>query len=123
VVWGCDAKALGFGDGSFAAVMSNSIVHHIPKPQAVVTEMYRVLAQQGTFFIRDLLRPHDESELDRLVAAYAGNATETQRSLFHASLHAALTLDEVREITRPLGIPDAAVAQTSDRHWTIAAQK
>ena len=34
-----DAKKLPFANGSFAAVMSNSIVHHIPEPGAVLIEM------------------------------------------------------------------------------------
>src|SRR6266446_2589048 len=38
-----DAKKLPFADAEFAAVMSNSIVHHIPEPAAVVAEMVRVL--------------------------------------------------------------------------------
>jgi hypothetical protein len=43
--------------------------------------------------------------------------------MFDASLRAALTLDEVREIVRELGgLPDA-VTQTSDRHWTWAQKK
>jgi ubiquinone/menaquinone biosynthesis C-methylase UbiE len=115
-----DAKALDFGDGSFPAVISNSIVHHIPEPRGVLSEMVRVLAPQGTLFIRDLLRPADESTLSRLVQTYAGEATELQRAMFRASLHAALTLQELREVIGPLGIPDSAVHQTSDRHWTVA---
>src|SRR5262245_52025523 len=39
-----DAKALPFADHSFAAVISNSIVHHIPEPGRVLSEMVRVLS-------------------------------------------------------------------------------
>src|SRR6185436_423334 len=49
-----DAKSLDFDGGSFAAVISNSIVHHIPEPASVVSEMFRVVATQGTLFVRDL---------------------------------------------------------------------
>src|SRR5437764_12557508 len=28
----CDAKQMPFADGSFAGVLSNSIVHHVPEP-------------------------------------------------------------------------------------------
>jgi hypothetical protein len=44
---------------------------------------------------------------------------DRQRELFRASLHAALTLEEVRAMVAPLGIPNDAVRMTSDRHWTI----
>src|SRR5262245_39609905 len=37
-----DAKALPFADGEFAAVMSNSIVHHVPDPRPVLREAVRV---------------------------------------------------------------------------------
>src|SRR5262249_44193787 len=32
----CDAKEMPYADGAFAAVISNSIVHHIPQPKAVL---------------------------------------------------------------------------------------
>ncbi|HEY1379089.1 MAG TPA: class I SAM-dependent methyltransferase, partial [Gemmataceae bacterium] len=69
-----DAKALPFPGGLFGAVMSNSIVHHIPEPSAVIGEMVRVVQPGGLIFVRDLLRPADEATLDRLVNQYAGGA-------------------------------------------------
>jgi ubiquinone/menaquinone biosynthesis C-methylase UbiE len=115
-----DAKSLAYDRGTFAAVVSNSIVHHIPDPRGVLAEMALVLAPGGTLFVRDLLRPPDESTLRGLVQTYAGDATEIQRALFQASLHAALTLDEVCNMVEPLGIPAGAISQTSDRHWTLS---
>ena len=52
-----DAKEMPCADDTFAAVMSNSIVHHIPEPIAVFVEMVRVVRPGGVLFIRDLLRP------------------------------------------------------------------
>ena len=46
-----------FAAGSFPAVMSNSIVHHIPDPRTVFAEIARVAAPGATIFVRDLLRP------------------------------------------------------------------
>jgi ubiquinone/menaquinone biosynthesis C-methylase UbiE len=118
-----DAKSLPFGDGAFPAVVSNSIVHHIPQPKRVMAEMLRVVAPGGTLFVRDLMRPSDDATVGHLVATYAAGATAGQQAMFDASLRAALTLDEVREIVRELGgLPDA-VTQTSDRHWTWAQKK
>ena len=118
-----DAKSLKYGDASFPAVISNSIVHHIEHPRRVVSEMVRVLAPGGTLFVRDLLRPADEATLKHLVQTYAGDATETQRALFGASLQAALKLVEVRDMVRELGLPSEGVTQTSDRHWTWVFQR
>jgi ubiquinone/menaquinone biosynthesis C-methylase UbiE len=114
----CDAKHLPYADGSFGALISNSIVHHIPQPERVLAEMVRVVAVGGTLFVRDLVRPEDDAAVGRLVAAYAGDANAHQRQMFEDSLRAALTLAEVRALTTALGYDPAQVRQTSDRHWT-----
>jgi hypothetical protein len=57
--------------------------------------------------------------VDQLVATYAREANAHQRRMFHDSLCAALTLDEVREILGSLSLPPDWATQTSDRHWTI----
>jgi len=114
----CDAKQLAYPAASFAAVISNSIVHHIPEPGRALAEMVRVLRPGGTLFVRDLLRPADEAGLQHLVRTYAGDANEHQRQMFADSLHAALTLAELRGLIASLGCDPAGVVQTSDRHWT-----
>jgi ubiquinone/menaquinone biosynthesis C-methylase UbiE len=119
----CDAKGLPFRDASFAAVVSNSIVHHIPDPRRVVAEMVRVTQPGGAIFVRDLLRPETDEDVKRLVQLYAGAANAHQQQMFDDSLRAALTLDEVRALVTPLGFDAASVQQTSDRHWTWAARK
>ncbi len=113
-----DAKALGLGAGSFEAVISNSIVHHIADPLAVLSGMANLVAPGGTLFVRDLSRPETDAEITRLVATHAGGEPPRARALFEASLHAALTLPEMRDLVRALGLPDEGVAMTSDRHWT-----
>jgi ubiquinone/menaquinone biosynthesis C-methylase UbiE len=115
-----DAKALPYPAAAFDAVISNSIIHHIPNPRAVFREMARVLRPEGVLFIRDLLRPDDAATLDRLVDTYAGDANDHQRQMFRDSLHAALTLDEARDLLQDTGLPVAWARQTSDRHWTIS---
>jgi SAM-dependent methyltransferase len=117
-----DAKKLHYRDCMFDAVMSNSIVHHIPEPAVVLKEAARVTRAGGLLFFRDLLRPDDMQTLDQLVGMYAGDADETQRGLFRASLHAALTVDEIRRLVGDLGFAADSVRQTSDRHWTWNAR-
>lgn len=113
-----DAKRLPYSERQFAGVISNSIVHHLPEPAIALAEAMRVTASGGLIFVRDLLRPPDENTLRSLVEAYAGSATEHQRAMFAASLHAALTLDEIRALVEQLGDLPASVQATSDRHWT-----
>lgn len=127
-----DAKGTPFEAGSFSAAISNSIVHHIPEPARCLEEMWRVTVKGGLLFVRDLHRPANEAEVDRLVALHGGEAPadpalvasfENQRALFRASLRAALTVPEVVAMVAPLGVPASAVRMTSDRHWTLAYEK
>ncbi len=117
-----DAKRLPFADGTFAAVISNSIAHHIAEPARVVAEAVRVATCGGLLFHRDLTRPHDESELERIVTTYAGDATSYQQKLFADSLRAALTLEEVQSLVGGFGFASDTVRITSDQHWTWMAQ-
>jgi ubiquinone/menaquinone biosynthesis C-methylase UbiE len=114
----CDAKSMPFADRSFDAVISNSIVHHIPEPFAVFKEMARVVESDGLLFVRDLLRPTNERMLATIVQTYAGDANAHQQKMFAESLHAALTLDEVRSLVTQVGFDANGVMKTSDRHWT-----
>jgi ubiquinone/menaquinone biosynthesis C-methylase UbiE len=119
----CDAKAMPFAGGAFRAVISNSIVHHIPEPGAVLAEMVRVAGPGAVLFVRDLLRPEDDQTLRGLVETYAAGANDHQRQMFADSLHAALSLEEVRALVDRLGYAGAEVRQTTDRHWTWATRK
>jgi ubiquinone/menaquinone biosynthesis C-methylase UbiE len=118
-----DAKYLPFADNSFSVVTSNSILHHIAEPEAVVSEAVRVTTRGGLLFHRDLVRPSDEAELQYLVETYAGSATPYQRKLFSESLRAALTLEEVREMVERFGFAPNTVQKASDRHWTWSAAR
>lgn len=115
-----DAKSLSYAPAAFDAVISNSIIHHIPEPRDSFREMVRVLRPGGVLFVRDLLRPSDRESLEKLVASYAGDANLHQQQMFRESLHAALSLAEVGELLRDANCPAEWVRQTSDRHWTIA---
>jgi ubiquinone/menaquinone biosynthesis C-methylase UbiE len=115
-----DCKQLPFDEASFDAVMSNTILHHLAEPTPALAEMVRVLRPGGLLFVRDLLRPESTQRVDELVETHAGGASARQKALFRDSLHAALTLDETRQMLRDLALPPEFVRQTSDRHWTIA---
>lgn len=115
-----DAKELPWPAGAFEAVVSNSIVHHIPEPAGALAAMALRVAPGGTLFVRDLARPASRHALERLVETYAGREAPAAQALFAASLHAALTLEELRRLAADLGLPPACVAPTSDRHWTLA---
>jgi SAM-dependent methyltransferase len=116
-----DAKRLPYREGQFDAVISNSIVHHIPEPAGALAEAVRVVRAGGLLFIRDLLRPSDDATVRRLVETYAAGCNGHQRKMFDDSLRAALDLGEVRALAADLGFAPDSVEATSDRHWTWCA--
>lgn len=118
-----DAKSMEFDDGLFDIVMSNSIVHHIAEPLACLEQMVRVTRAGGALFVRDLMRPADLATLEQWVTTYAGQETEYSQKLFRDSLHASLSLEEMRQFVQQLGFDGEKVTATSDRHWTWAAVK
>ena len=118
-----DAKGLPFDDGSFPAVMSNSIVHHIPEPIHCIRELVRATSPGGLVFVRDLLRPDTDKRVIELVEMYAGAENEHSKQMFDDSLRAALSLEEIRSLVGAFGFDRNTVTATSDRHWTWAAIK
>jgi ubiquinone/menaquinone biosynthesis C-methylase UbiE len=118
-----DAKSLPYRDGQFAAVISNSIIHHVADPSTVINEAWRVTAPGGLLFFRDLFRPENEDVLQHLVETYAPGANRRQQQMLADSFRAALTVEEVRHLIVPLGTPPETVSATSDRHWTCAVRK
>jgi ubiquinone/menaquinone biosynthesis C-methylase UbiE len=118
-----DAKRLPFDEGSFHAVMSNSIVHHIPDPMVVLAEAVRVTLTGGLLFFRDLMRPQSRKEVAGFVRLYAGKENPRQRKMFQESLCAALSLVEIRMLVGSLGFAPETVQASSDRHWTWCATK
>ena len=118
-----DAKSLPFPDGRFEALISNTIIHHIPEPAEALAEMVRLVAVGGTLFVRDLARPADVAEVEALVEKHTRGESPAAKALFRDSLHAALTLDEVRAIIHGLGLDPEGLRMSSDRHWTWTWRK
>ena len=81
-------------------------------------EIARIARPAAPILIRDLVRPETHGALERLLKAHAARWSPLQRTLFSDSLHAALTLEEVRELLDDCGLSDVKVTQVSDRHWS-----
>lgn len=118
-----DAKKLPFADAMFDVVMSNSIIHHIPEPIHVLSEAVRVTKPGGSLFFRDLLRPDSDEQLRSLVTTYTAGANDHHQQMFAESLHAALSLAEIRSLIAAAGFAVDSVQQISDRHWTWSARR
>lgn len=114
-----DVKQLDLPDAGFDAVFSNTILHHIPEPIAMLREARRVLKPGGALLIRDLFRPTSQEELDRLVTVHAADCDPEQRRLFAESLRAALTPEELAALAGQAGMDDARVTVDTDRHMSL----
>lgn len=118
-----DAKGLELDPESFDTVFSNTILHHIPDPLPFLSEARRLLRPGGVLLIRDLLRPDTPERALELVDLHAADGTPEQRELLRASLHAAFTLAELRELADAAGLPDAELVQDSDRHASLQLRR
>ncbi len=113
-----DAKQLPYPEASFDAIISNSLVHHLSKPELFFRELARLIKPTGGLLIRDLLRPDNPAQLESLVNTYAGDASIAQRKLFRDSLQASYTLAEIEQFFSSVSIDRIHLYQSSDRHWT-----
>lgn len=114
-----DGKQMSYPDSMFDAIVSNSIVHHLPNTLPFFEEVKRLLKPEGAILLRDLIRPLDVAKIDALVANIAEDYNQYQTKLFRDSLHAALTLEEVNQMVLDAGLSGVRVYQSSDIHWTV----
>ncbi len=78
-------------------IISNSFLHHLADP-TILWQTIRTYGRPGaTVLIVDLLRPADHREAEFVVDQYVPDAPPMLHRDMLLSLHAAFTLDEVRE--------------------------
>ncbi|MCL5670677.1 MAG: methyltransferase domain-containing protein [Acidobacteria bacterium] len=103
-----DAARLGFPDGTFDFVLSNSVLHHLSSPRAVLEEMARVAKPDGTVLVRDLRRP-SWLAFPFHVRWHGRNYSGAMRKLFEDSVRAAYTPEELAELLRASGMSKARI--------------
>ncbi len=117
-----DAKRCPAATHSIDAVVSNSILHHLPDPAPFWKEVARIACPGAMVLIRDLMRPATRDEAEALVAAHAGSESALLRDEFFNSLLAAFTVDEVRNQLEAAGLHTLHVEAISDRHFDVAGR-
>ena len=98
------------------AVISNSLLHHVQDPVALWRTATKCVRPNSPVLVVDLLRPADPETVIRLVNQHAGDAPSLLRRDFIASLHAAYSLDEVRQQLLFAGLPHFCVEQVDELH-------
>ena len=106
-----DAKRLVFETSFFDTVISNSLVHHLPSHERFLIEALRVLRPNGLLFVRDLCRPESLEQLEALVTTYAANESDSSQQMLRQSLHAALSLAEIRHLAVQAGLAADCVSK------------
>jgi ubiquinone/menaquinone biosynthesis C-methylase UbiE len=104
---------------SFDAVVSNSLIHHIPDPFLFWNEVVRLGKPGATVLIMDLFRPESPERAREVVEQYAANEAPLLKQDFFNSLCAAFTLREVRSQIRSRGLGGLVCELASDRHWVV----
>jgi ubiquinone/menaquinone biosynthesis C-methylase UbiE len=111
--------ALGERRG-FDAIISNSLLHHLPDPSVLWREIIRAGRVGAAVLIMDLMRPASKDAARAIVETYAQGERQILKTDFFNSLCAAFTVDEVEEQLRRAGLDGRLrVERASDRHLLV----
>lgn len=110
---------LPFANNAFGAVVSNSLFHHLPDPDAAWQEIRRIGRSGAPLFVMDLFRPETRDAARRIVDTAAADEPEVLRRDFYNSLLAAFRVDEVREQLKRAGLGHCRCEIVSERHWLV----
>lgn len=102
---------------TFDAVVSNSLLHHLPDPMSLWHSVVR-LAKPGAYIqIMDLHRPDSDARARWMVDLHAADAPPVLREDFYNSLRAAWTIEEVRDQFESAGLGYLHLSRPTERHW------
>ena len=104
---------------AYELLLSNSLLHHLPDPAALWQVAKTRAAPGGRLFVMDLHRPETPTVARALVERHAAGEPDVLQRDFHASLHAAYTLDEIRAQLARAGLAHLGSECISDRHWIV----
>lgn len=105
--------------GSCAAVISNSLLHHLPDPSVLWSTVRRLGRPGAPVVVGDLFRPPSEDDARRIVRDAAVSDHPVLERDFYHSLLAAFTLDEVRAQLDAAELGQLEAAIVSERHLLV----
>jgi len=105
---------------AWQAVVSNSLLHHLPDPQVLWDSVARLGAPGAAIQVMDLMRPTSEAMAQQLIERYAADAPAILREDFYNSLLAAYRPEEVSDQLIRAGLDRLRIETASDRHWIVS---
>jgi ubiquinone/menaquinone biosynthesis C-methylase UbiE len=107
----------------YDAVISNSLLHHLPDPRVLWREVLRLGRRGAAVMIGDLRRPGSREDAEAIVDRYSAGEPEILRRDFYVSLLAAFTVDEVRSQLEEAGLAGhLEISTPTDRHLYVAGR-
>jgi ubiquinone/menaquinone biosynthesis C-methylase UbiE len=106
----------------YDAVISNSLLHHLPEPLVLWNTIKTVAKPFAPIFIMDLMRPESLSQAEILVKQYAQNEPEILQHDFYHSLLSAFRIDEVEAQLQAANLAHFTVHEVSDRHFIVTGR-
>ena len=115
-----DCQCLPFNDpvACYQAVLSNSLLHHLHRPEVLWQTVRDCTAPGGSILIMDLFRPGSVEAARQIVKTYAGNESRVLQEDYYNSLLAAFRVDEVRSQLLQAGL-NLHCEEVSDRHLAV----
>lgn len=105
--------------GHLDAVVSNSLLHHLPEPQSLWRSIRELAGPGCRIQVMDLERPASPQAAEAIVTGHAGEAPEVLRLDFYNSLRAAYTSREVQSQIEQAGLRGLSITSPTDRHWLV----
>ena len=101
------------------AVISNSLLHHLPNPLQFWHKLRQFVKPGSPVLVMDLLRPDSPEEAQAIVDRYAAGESEMLRRDFYNSLLASFTEDEVTSQLARMNLTRLIIDVPDDRHWVV----
>ena len=103
----------------YELVFSNSLLHHLARPEVLWETALEWAAANAFIFVMDLMRPASVEAARALIDSYAADEPPVMQRDFYNSLLAAYSPDEVRGQLERCGLGQFAVEVVSDRHFVV----
>ena len=107
----------------YSSIVSNSLLHHLPHPEALWTTIKQHALPNTKILIVDLFRPSSRENALAMVNKYAANEPEILQRDFYNSLLAAFTATEIEQQLLAADLTELKLKIISDRHIAIFGTK